>query len=52
MFNLGTGNGYTVLGMVSAFEKAVVMNISHELVQPRAGDVSLSFAAVKKLTVN
>ena len=37
--NLGTGNGYSVLEMVKAFEKASGKNIPYEIVNRRPGDI-------------
>lgn len=42
--NLGTGNGYSVLDMVSAFEKASGQKISYEIVERRAGDIAECYA--------
>lgn len=42
--NLGTGNGYSVLDMVHAFEKANNINIPYKLVERRAGDIAKCFA--------
>ena len=43
-FNLGTGNGVSVLGMVTEFEKVSGQTIPYEIVDRRAGDVATSFA--------
>jgi len=42
--NLGTGNGYSVLDMVKAFEAAAGKQIPYELVDRRAGDVAQCYA--------
>ncbi len=42
--NLGTGNGYSVLEVVRAFEKASGRNVPFELVDRRPGDVAACFA--------
>lgn len=42
-FNLGTGNGYSVLEMVDAFAQASQREIPYELVDRRPGDVATSF---------
>jgi UDP-glucose 4-epimerase len=42
--NLGTGNGYSVLEMVSAFEKASGKKIPYKIVERRAGDIATCFA--------
>ena len=46
--NLGTGNGYSVLEMVQAFEKASGREVPYEIVARRAGDVAACFADPKK----
>lgn len=43
-FNLGTGKGYSVLEMVTAFEKASGIPIPYKMVEPRAGDAAICFA--------
>ncbi len=42
--NLGTGNGYSVLQMVEAFEKASGQKVPYELVGRRPGDIAECFA--------
>ncbi len=42
--NLGTGNGYSVLQMIAAFEKACGKQIPHEFKPRRAGDVAQCYA--------
>jgi UDP-glucose 4-epimerase len=42
--NLGTGNGYSVLDMVKAFEKASGKNIPYQVVGRRPGDISTCYA--------
>ncbi|MDR7079115.1 UDP-glucose 4-epimerase [Neobacillus niacini] len=44
VFNLGTGNGYSVLEMISAFEKASGREISYRIVDSRPGDVAICYA--------
>lgn len=46
--NLGTGNGYSVLDAVKAFEVASGVQIPYEIVERRAGDVAISFADASK----
>jgi UDP-glucose 4-epimerase len=46
--NLGTGKGYSVLEVVSAFEAAAGKSIPYEIVERRAGDAAVSFADVSK----
>lgn len=42
--NLGTGNGYSVLDIVSAFEEASGKTIPYEIVERRAGDIDIYYA--------
>jgi len=42
--NLGTGNGYSVLDMVKAFEKASQKEVAYQIVERRAGDIATCFA--------
>ena len=42
--NLGTGNGYSVLEMVKAFEKASGKEVTYKIVPRRAGDIAKCFA--------
>ncbi len=42
--NLGTGNGYSVLDMVKAFEKASGKPVPYTIVPRRAGDIATCFA--------
>jgi UDP-glucose 4-epimerase len=43
-YNLGTGQGYTVLEMVSAFEKASGKKIPYRIVERRPGDIAICYA--------
>jgi UDP-glucose 4-epimerase len=44
ILNLGTGKGYSVLEVVSAFEQASGKRIPYEIVGRRPGDVAISYA--------
>ena len=44
VFNLGTGCGYSVLEMVSAFEKASGVAVPFQVVGRRAGDIAACYA--------
>lgn len=44
IYNLGTGQGYSVLEIVKAFEKVSGVKIPYEIVGRRSGDVPVSFA--------
>ncbi len=56
VFNLGTGNGVTVLEAIKAFEKVSGVQLNYEIGPRRAGDVVAIYAnneaAVKKLGWN
>lgn len=43
-YNLGTGQGYSVLEMIEAFKKASGKTISHKIVERRAGDIASCYA--------
>jgi UDP-glucose 4-epimerase len=43
-YNLGTGQGYSVLEMVSAFEKASGKKVPYEIVGRRPGDIASCYA--------
>ena len=42
--NLGTGNGYSVLDMIKAFEKASGKNVPYQIVDRRPGDIATCYA--------
>lgn len=46
--NLGTGQGYSVLDMVQAFEKASGCQVPYQIVARRAGDVAACYANPNK----
>ena len=48
VYNLGTGNGYSVLDLVKAFEKASGVTIPYEFVERRAGDLASIYANPEK----
>ena len=43
-YNLGTGNGYSVLDMVKAFEHASGKKVAYKFVERRPGDIAQCFA--------
>ena len=47
-YNLGTGRGYSVLEMVSAFEKAAGRKIPHRIAKRRPGDIAECYADPSK----
>jgi len=48
IYNLGTGNGYSVLQIVKSFEKVVGKKINYEIKPRRAGDIASCYANVSK----
>jgi UDP-glucose 4-epimerase len=47
-YNLGTGNGYSVLEVVRAFENASKKEVPYDIVARRAGDVAICYADPQK----
>lgn len=43
-FNLGTGQGYSVLEMVKAFSKAANKEVPYKIIERRAGDIGQCYA--------
>ena len=43
-YNLGTGNGYSVLDVVSAFEKASGRKVNYKIADRRPGDIAVCYA--------
>ena len=48
IFDLGTGNGYSVLQLLKAFEKASNKTIPYEIVERRPGDIAACYADPSK----
>lgn len=48
IYNLGTGKGYSVLELISAFENASGQKINYKIGPRRAGDLPIVFANPKK----
>ncbi|MGV8092445.1 MAG: UDP-glucose 4-epimerase GalE [Mangrovibacterium sp.] len=44
VFNLGTGNGYSVLEIVKSFEKATGLKLNYKIVDRRPGDIEKIWA--------
>ncbi len=44
IYNLGTGQGYSVLEVLHAFEKVIEKEIPHKIVPRREGDIEISYA--------
>ena len=49
-YNLGTGQGYSVLEIVKAFEKASGKDVPYEVVDRRPGDIAACYADPAKAT--
>ena len=47
-YNLGTGNGYSVLEVLRAYEKACGKTLKYEIAPRRAGDIAECFADTEK----
>lgn len=47
-YNLGTGNGYSVLDVVNSFEKASGQKVPYKIVERRAGDIGTCYADATK----
>ncbi len=48
IYNVGTGNGYSVLDMVKAFEKASGKTINYKICPNRPGDIAACYADASK----
>lgn len=46
-FNLGTGTGYSVLEILSAFEKINKVKVEHRVVNRRPGDIASCYAGIQ-----
>ena len=46
VYNLGTGNGYSVLEVIRAFEKASRLAVPYQIKPRRSGDIAVCFADV------
>jgi UDP-glucose 4-epimerase len=44
IFNLGTGNGFSVLEVINSFEKVTKEKLNYKIVDRRAGDVEIVYA--------
>jgi UDP-glucose 4-epimerase len=51
VFNLGTGNGYSVFEMLKAFEKACGHDLAYKVVPRRPGDIAACYAAPEKALI-
>ena len=50
-YNLGTGNGYSVLDLVKAFSKASNREVPYKIAERRAGDIAMCYADPSKAEV-
>jgi UDP-glucose 4-epimerase len=48
IYNLGTGNGVSVLEIIHAFEKANDLKVPYKIVDRRPGDIANSYADANK----
>ena len=46
IYNLGTGEGYSVLDIINTFERVNGVKIPYEIVEPREGDIAITYADV------
>lgn len=50
VFNLGTGNGHSVLELIHTFQEVTGVNIPYKFVDRRAGDVESAYSDTQKAT--
>lgn len=48
IYNLGTGNGYSVLEMVDMYSKSNGVEVKYQIVERRPGDIDECYASAKK----
>ena len=48
IYNLGTGNGYSVLEVLHAYEKACGKKLKYEIAPRRSGDIAMCYADTEK----
>ena len=48
IYNLGTGNGYSVLDVLHAYEKANNLKVPYKIVERRSGDIAMCYSSPKK----
>ena len=48
VYNLGTGNGYSVLDIVKAFEQASGQKVEYKIVERRSGDLAVCYSDASK----
>jgi len=47
-YNLGTGNGYSVLELVNTFKKVNNIDVPYKIVERRSGDIDACYASTDK----
>lgn len=47
-YNLGTGNGYSVLELVNTFKKVNEIDVPYKIVERRSGDIDACYASTEK----
>lgn len=47
-YNLGTGNGYTVMEVIAAYEEASDKKVDYKITSRRPGDIAISYADPQK----
>lgn len=47
-YNLGTGNGYSVIEVINAFEEASGKRVNYKITSRRPGDIAISYADPQK----
>lgn len=52
IYNLGTGNGYSVLDMIKAFGKACGKQLPYQIKPRRAGDIATCYASAEKAAMD
>ena len=48
IYNLGTGNGFSVLDLIKTFEKVNGVKVKYKIVERRPGDIAICYADATK----
>jgi UDP-glucose 4-epimerase len=48
IYNLGTGNGYSVLDLITTFERVNNIKVNYKIVERRPGDIASCYADASK----
>lgn len=51
IYNLGTGQGYSVLEIINTFELSTGVKIPYQISKPRAGDIAICYADSSKANI-